>query len=181
MTAAIQEAGLRAQIAATEQVIALERESLSVLRRELALGAIAEGDVFAQEAALAQLEATLAAPAAATAATTGSVGRADRTFARATSRPCELRARSTGAAADLPLGCPRNWSSGAPMCAPPKRNCTRRPRRSASPSPNLLPQFTITGNIGSAATAMSDLFKPGTGFWSIGAECRPRPCSPAAP
>jgi NodT family efflux transporter outer membrane factor (OMF) lipoprotein len=34
---------------------------------------------------------------------------------------------------------------------------------------NLLPQFTITGNIGSAATVMSELFKPGTGFWSIGA------------
>ena len=34
---------------------------------------------------------------------------------------------------------------------------------------NLLPQFTITGNVGSTATAMSDLFKPGTGFWSIGA------------
>jgi NodT family efflux transporter outer membrane factor (OMF) lipoprotein len=34
---------------------------------------------------------------------------------------------------------------------------------------NLLPQLTITGDVGSAATAMSDLFKGGTGFWSIGA------------
>ena len=34
---------------------------------------------------------------------------------------------------------------------------------------NLLPQFTISGNIGSTATLLSDLFKPGTGFWSIGA------------
>jgi hypothetical protein len=25
------------------------------------------------------------------------------------------------------------------------------------------------GNIGSSATAMGDLFKPGTGFWSLGA------------
>jgi outer membrane protein TolC len=34
---------------------------------------------------------------------------------------------------------------------------------------NLLPQLTITGDIGSTATLFSDLFKPGTGFWSIGA------------
>jgi outer membrane protein TolC len=34
---------------------------------------------------------------------------------------------------------------------------------------NLLPQVTITGDIGSSATAMSDLFKAGTGFWSVGA------------
>jgi len=50
VTTAIQEAGLRAEIAGTEQVIALERESLGVLRRELELGAIAEADVYAQDA-----------------------------------------------------------------------------------------------------------------------------------
>src|ERR1700676_2472942 len=59
VTAAIQEASLRAQIAGTERVIVLERESLEVLRRELELGSIAEVDVYAQDAALAQLEGTL--------------------------------------------------------------------------------------------------------------------------
>ena len=44
---------------ATERVIALERESLAVLRRQLELGAVAEADVFAQDAALAQLEGAL--------------------------------------------------------------------------------------------------------------------------
>jgi outer membrane protein TolC len=34
---------------------------------------------------------------------------------------------------------------------------------------NLLPQVTITGDIGSSATAMGDLFKGGTGFWMVGA------------
>ena len=34
---------------------------------------------------------------------------------------------------------------------------------------NLLPQFTITRELGSSATALSDLFKAGTGFWSLGA------------
>jgi NodT family efflux transporter outer membrane factor (OMF) lipoprotein len=34
---------------------------------------------------------------------------------------------------------------------------------------NLLPQVTLTGDLGSSATLMSDLFKPGTIFWSLGA------------
>jgi outer membrane protein TolC len=34
---------------------------------------------------------------------------------------------------------------------------------------NLLPQITITGDIGSTAPLLAELFKPGTGFWSIGA------------
>ncbi|MDP9010256.1 MAG: efflux transporter outer membrane subunit [Pseudomonadota bacterium] len=59
VTAAIQEAGFAAQISATERVISLEGESLSILKHELDLGAIAEVDVYAQEAALAQLEASL--------------------------------------------------------------------------------------------------------------------------
>jgi outer membrane protein TolC len=34
---------------------------------------------------------------------------------------------------------------------------------------NLLPQITLSGDIGSTATLMSGLFKAGTGFWNIGA------------
>src|ERR1700728_3850657 len=59
VTAAVQEAGLRAQIAATSQIIDIERESLQVMHRQLTLGAIAEADALAQEAALAQLETSL--------------------------------------------------------------------------------------------------------------------------
>ncbi|MDP9084441.1 MAG: TolC family protein, partial [Pseudomonadota bacterium] len=58
-TTAIEEASLRAQIAGTMHMIELEQESLTVLQRELELGAISQVDVYAQEAALAQLEGTL--------------------------------------------------------------------------------------------------------------------------
>ena len=32
---------------------------------------------------------------------------------------------------------------------------------------NRLPQITLTGNAGSTASAMSQLFSPGTSFWMI--------------
>src|SRR5262249_53222715 len=57
--AAVQEAALRGQIAATESIIKIERDVLGVLRRQRELGGVAEADVVAQEAALAQVEQTL--------------------------------------------------------------------------------------------------------------------------
>ena len=59
VAAAVQEASLRGQIAATEEIIKIERQSLDILRRQLALGQVAGADVAAQEAALAQAQATL--------------------------------------------------------------------------------------------------------------------------
>ena len=59
VAAAIQEASLRAQIEATKRIIAAQRETLGILRRQAGLGAITGADVATQEAALAQAEATL--------------------------------------------------------------------------------------------------------------------------
>src|SRR4029077_18638248 len=59
--AAVQEASLRAQIAATGQVIKIETEVVDIFRRQNELRAIAMADVVAKEATLAQLQATLPA------------------------------------------------------------------------------------------------------------------------
>lgn len=58
-TAAILEASLRGQIAATERIIAIERRLLGILQRQNSLGQVARADVLAQEAALAQAEQLL--------------------------------------------------------------------------------------------------------------------------
>ena len=59
VTAAVQEASLRAQIAATEEIIGISTKSLTLVRRQFELGAVAGLDVAAQEAALAQVKQTL--------------------------------------------------------------------------------------------------------------------------
>ena len=59
VASAVQEAGLRGQIAATRQIIDIQTKSLELLRRQFALGQVADADVVAQEAALAQTQATL--------------------------------------------------------------------------------------------------------------------------
>jgi NodT family efflux transporter outer membrane factor (OMF) lipoprotein len=168
VTTAIQEAGLRAQISGTERVLALERESLSVMRRELELGAIAEGDVFAQEAALAQLEGTLPplqrqlqTARDALAVLTGHL-------------PADYKAErfeldQLVLPTDLPLGIPSQLVERRPDVRAAESQLHSATAQVGVAIASLLPQVTITGNAGSSATAMGDLFKAGTGFWSVGA------------
>jgi NodT family efflux transporter outer membrane factor (OMF) lipoprotein len=168
VTTAIQEAGLRAQIAATERVIALERESLTLLRRQLELGAIAEVDVYAQEAALAQLEGTLPPlnkqwfqAQDQLAALTGHLP-AD--FAAAS-----LELEQLTLPMDLPLGVPSQLVERRPDVRAAEAQLHSATAQVGVAIANLLPQVTLTGDLGSTATLLSDLFKPGTVFWSIGA------------
>jgi NodT family efflux transporter outer membrane factor (OMF) lipoprotein len=58
VTAAVQEALLRAQIKATREIIKVEAEALDIIRHQFALGQIAGADVAVQEATLAQAEAS---------------------------------------------------------------------------------------------------------------------------
>jgi NodT family efflux transporter outer membrane factor (OMF) lipoprotein len=166
--AAVQQAGFRAQIHATERVISLERESLSVLKRELELGAIAEVDVYAQEAALAQLEATLPPLHRQLqqcldqlAVLTGHLPAQFKTP--------DLELEQLVLPVDLPLGVASQLVERRPDVRAAEAQMHAATAQVGVAIANMLPQFTITGGIGSSATSMSDLFKAGTGFWTLGA------------
>lgn len=168
VTAAIQEAGLRAQIAATERVIALEREGLAVLRHEFELGAIAEGDVFAQEATLAQLETTLPLLQRQLqqshdllAVLTGHLP--------ADLQPLHFELDQLQLPTDLPLGVPSQLVERRPDVRAAEAQLHAATAQDGVAIANLLPQLTLTGGVGSSATVASDLLKAGTGFWSLGA------------
>ena len=168
VTTAVQEASLRAQIAATERVIALERESLAVLRHELELGAIAEADVYAQDAALAQLESSLPP-------LNKQLHQARDQLAVLTGRlPADFRSapitlEALSLPADLPLGVPSQLIERRPDVRAAEAQLHAATAQVGVATANLLPQLTITGDIGSTAALFADLFKPGTGFWNLGA------------
>jgi NodT family efflux transporter outer membrane factor (OMF) lipoprotein len=168
VTAAVQEAGLRAQIAATERVIELERESLAVLRREWELGAVAEGDVYAQDAALAQLESTLPPLRRQWQWTRDSLaaltGHLPVDF-----KPVHFELDQLVLPTDLPLGVPSQLVERRPDVRAAEAQLHAATAQVGVAIANLLPQVTITGDMGSSATTMGELFKAGTGFWSLGA------------
>ena len=59
VTAAIQEASIRGQIAATLELIQDEQQQLEIVRNEFQLGGASEADVLAQQTLLAQTQASL--------------------------------------------------------------------------------------------------------------------------
>ena len=164
--AAIQEASLRGQIAATRRLISLQTRLLDILRRQNNLGQIALPDVLVQETAVAQ--ARLLLPP----------------LERQLDQQRHLLATLTGrfpseaSAANFQLGSFR-LPRQLPLSLPADLVCQRPDVRAAEANvhatnaqigvaiANRLPQITLSGNDGSTAFAISRLFSPGTNFWMI--------------
>jgi NodT family efflux transporter outer membrane factor (OMF) lipoprotein len=168
VTSAVQEAGLRAQIEATRQIIDAERESLQVMRHQLELGAIAEADLLAQQAALAQLETTLPP------------------LQKSLDQQRDMLAVLTGhLPSDAPLSQFELDQITLPATVPlgvPSKLVERRPDVRAAEAQlhaatanvgvaiaNMLPQITLSGSLGSVATESAKIFAAQSEFWSAGA------------
>jgi NodT family efflux transporter outer membrane factor (OMF) lipoprotein len=70
---------------------------------------------------------------------------------------------------DLPLGVPSQLVERRPDVRAAEAQLHAATAQVGVAIANLLPQLTITGDIGSTAALFTDLFKPGTGFWNLGA------------
>ena len=163
--AAVQEASLRSQIAATQRIIKIETDVLDLLRRQRALGQVAEADVAAQEAALAQVQQTLpllqkqlAQQRDLLAALSGGFP-SDRLTQR-----FELAALRLPR--DLPVSLPSQLVAQRPDIRAASANLQSASAQIGVAIANRLPNITLTATTGSTALAVDQLFTSGTGFWS---------------
>ena len=164
--AAIQEASLRGQIAATRRVIDIQTQLLDILRRQNDRGQIALPDVVAQETAVAQarlllppLEKQLAQQRNLLATLTGR-------FA-GNGLPAAFELRSFGLPPRLPLSLPADLIRQRPDIRVAEANLHAANAQIGVAIANRLPQITLTGNAGSSADAIARLFSPGTLFWTV--------------
>jgi len=163
---AISVASLRAQIAATQDIIKIDSDQLDLLQHQFDLGAVSKSDVLAQQAALAQAQAALPP--------------LQKQLAQARNQLMALVGRfpnqDKGETFDLAT---LTLPDQLPVSLPSKLIEQRPDVRSAESQlheasanvgvaiANQLPQFNITGQIGTTAGAFDSLFSPGTGIWSI--------------
>ena len=164
--AAVQEAGLRAQITATQQVLKVQAGLLALLQRQYALGDIAQADVLTQQAALAQTEASLPPLQKSLAQ------QRDRLTALAGRFPSqEMEQKFELASLSLPQKLPLSLPSSLVRQRPDVRAAEAQLHAASAAvgvaAANMLPQITLSANIGSAAARMGDLFTSGTGLWSL--------------
>jgi NodT family efflux transporter outer membrane factor (OMF) lipoprotein len=164
--AAVQEAALRGQIAATQQIIKIERDFLDLLRQQRKAGQIAELDVAAQEAALAQVELTLPPLQKALAQ------QRDLLVALAGGFPSERLAETFELAAlrlprDLPVSLSSRLIEQRPDIKAAEANVHAAGALVGVAIANRLPNITLTGSAGSTAPAVNQLFSSGSEWWQI--------------
>ena len=164
--AAIQEASLRGQIAATRRLIEIQNQLLAILRRQNDRGQIALPDVVAQETAVAQarlllppLEKQLAQQRNLLATLTGR-------FA-SEGLPVAFELQSFRPPRRLPLSLPADLVRQRPDVRAAEANLHAANAQIGVAIANRLPQITLTANAGSTAQSIGQLFAPGTGFWTI--------------
>ena len=171
--AAVQEASLRGQIAATQSIIKIERDILDLLRRQRGLGAVADADVVAQEAALAQAEQALpplrkqlAQQRNLLAALTGGFP--------SQQLPQQFVLSELRLPRDLPVSLPSQLVEQRPDIRAAEANLQAASAQIGVTIANRLPNITLATTAGSTALAVDQLFTPGTGFWSVaGAAAQP--------
>ena len=166
--AAIQEASLRAQIAATNELITINTNMLGVLRTQFANGYVGRLDVAAQEAQLAQVAASLppllkqlAQQRDLLVALSGGFPNQDL--------PEKFELSGLQLPQELPLTLPSQLVEQRPDVRQAEENLHAASAQIGIAVANRLPSFSITADTGSMAVLLGHLFTGGTNFWDVGA------------
>jgi NodT family efflux transporter outer membrane factor (OMF) lipoprotein len=166
VVAAIQEASLRGQIEATRQIIALNTKALGILRQQLDAGYASRIDVAAQEAALAQQEATLPPLQKQLAITrdllTALLGRYP------SEEPLQtFNLESLQLPQDLPVSLPSQLIEQRPDVRLAEEQMHSASALVGVATANMLPNFTINANGGYTALTLAGLLHPFNAFWLL--------------
>lgn len=165
---AIEEASLRAQIAATHDIIDLATRLRDISRRQHLAGQVGAVDVAAQEAALAQAQASLPA--------------LEKQLAQQRNRLAVLTGRLPSEQpaghfelgmltlpSELPVGVPSRLVEQRPDIRAAEAQLHAASAQIGIASAARLPVLSLTATLGSSALDLPHLFGSG-GFWTIGAD-----------
>jgi NodT family efflux transporter outer membrane factor (OMF) lipoprotein len=168
VTAAIAEASLRGQIAATLDIIKVESDQLTVVRQQFDVGAATRTDVLTQESEVATTQATLPPlqkqleeerhMLLALIGRFPNQGISDRMTLASLRLPTHL-----------PLSLPSQFVEQRPDVRAAEAQLHQASAQIGVAIANRLPQFTLTGDYGAAGSKVATLFSPSTTVWSIAA------------
>jgi NodT family efflux transporter outer membrane factor (OMF) lipoprotein len=162
--AAITEASLRGQIEATNELITANSKMLDVLRHRLESGYANRSDVALQEAALAQTRATLPPLRRALAQQRDLLAALAGIFPN--QGPVEsFRLVDLHLPTDVPVSLPSELIQQRPDIRAAEEQLRAASADIGVAIANLLPNFTISGNIGFVNSALAGLLAPQNLFW----------------
>jgi NodT family efflux transporter outer membrane factor (OMF) lipoprotein len=164
--AAIQEASLRAQVEATQEIIAAEEKSLQILRDQFRLGLAMRIDVAAQEAALAQAQ-TLLPPLQKQLEQTRDLIRALVGNLPNQDVPETFELDALQLPLELPLSLPARIIEQRPDVRAAEAQLHAANAQVGVAVAAMLPQFSINATAGGNADQIPWLFRQGGPFWTI--------------
>jgi NodT family efflux transporter outer membrane factor (OMF) lipoprotein len=164
--AAMQEASLRAQIAATREIVKDEATQLDVVRQQFELGGVSRADVLSQQSTLAQTQATLPPLEKSLAQERNQI------MAYLGRYPSEdqgdaFELASLTLPADLPVSLPSKLVEQRPDVRAAEAQLHSASAQIGVAIANELPQFSISAGYGGAGSAITNLFSPANIVWSL--------------
>ena len=167
VVAAINEASLRGQIDATNELIAINTKMLDILQRQLRYEGYANrNDVALQEAALAQVKATLP-PLRKALRSSAICCRPLPAPIRATNRARRSSSRTCNCRNGLPVSLPSQLIEQRPDVRAAEETLHAASAQIGVAIANMLPNFTISANGGYTNTTLAGLFAPENLFWTV--------------
>jgi len=166
VAAAIQEAALRAQIAATRQLIAAGEKSLQILRDQFSVGFAMRIDLAAQETALAQARATLP-PLQEQFEQTRDLIRALVGNLPNQDVPETFELDAMHLPPELPVSVPAKIIEQRPDVRAAEAQLHAANAQVGVAVAAMLPQFNIGGTYGGSADEFAWIFRHGGPFWSL--------------
>jgi NodT family efflux transporter outer membrane factor (OMF) lipoprotein len=168
VTAAVAEASLRGQIAATLDIIKAESDQLDVVRQQFNVGAATRTDVLTQESEVATTQATLPPLQKQLEqqrhVLLALIGRFPNERRRDRLTLASLRLPT-----DLPLSLPSQLVEQRPDVRAAEAQLHQASAQIGVATAAMLPQFTLTGEYGAAGATAASLFSPSTIIWSAAA------------
>jgi NodT family efflux transporter outer membrane factor (OMF) lipoprotein len=166
VTAAMQEASLRGQIAATERIIRIERDILGILRSQFNAGQAAQVDVLIQETTLAQSEQTLP-PLQKQLAVQRDLLTALAGQYSADEILQKFDLQHLALPTNLPVSLPSTLVAQRPDVRAAEANLHSAGALVGVAIAARLPNLAITGDPGTSAFKLAQLFTPGTLFYTV--------------
>ena len=168
VAAAVQEASIRAQLAAMERIVAINKENLDILRQQLSLGYVSGLEVAVQETSLAQAEQLLA-PLQKQLEQTRDLIRALVGNLPNEDIEEKFELASLHLPQELPLSLPSKIVEQRPDVRAAEEQLHFASAQAGVAVANRLPQFAVTGAIGGMADSPGWMFRTGGGFFNLAA------------
>jgi NodT family efflux transporter outer membrane factor (OMF) lipoprotein len=165
VTAAVSEASLRAQVAATEEIARSQQAELEITQRRVSAGGASRSDVLQQQSTLQSTLASLPVLRSQLAQERNLlatyVGALPAEYSGA-----EFTLDSLTLPWDLPVSLPSKLVEQRPDIREYSALLHQATAQIGVATANMLPQLTLSGSYGGIAAKFSDLFSPSSAVWS---------------